>query len=82
MDEEVAFYIAIEVCVAWEVCVKNKFFDSMCLTVPTAPAQLPQSSLIADLKQQHTFNEPSTQECKCFTNSCLVMTLHWGTVFC
>jgi hypothetical protein len=82
MDEEVAFYIAIEVCVAWEVCVKNKFFDSMCLTVPTAPAQLPQSSLIADLKQQHTLKEPSIQECKCSTNSCLVMTLHWGTVFC
>jgi hypothetical protein len=33
MDEEVAFYIAIEVCVAWEVCVENKFFDSMCLAI-------------------------------------------------
>jgi hypothetical protein len=33
MDEEVAFYIAIEICVAWEVCVKNEFFDSMCLAI-------------------------------------------------
>jgi hypothetical protein len=31
MDEIITFYITIEVCVALEVCVKNKFFDLMCL---------------------------------------------------
>jgi hypothetical protein len=35
MDEEIAFYIAIEVCVACKVCVKNLFFDLMCFEGPT-----------------------------------------------
>jgi hypothetical protein len=35
MDEKITFYIAIEVCVAWEVCVKNNFFDMMYLEGPT-----------------------------------------------
>jgi hypothetical protein len=31
MDEKTAFYITIEVFVAWEVRVKNNFFDLMYL---------------------------------------------------
>jgi hypothetical protein len=38
MDEIITFYIIIEVCVALEVCVKNNFFNLMCLEGPIALA--------------------------------------------
>ncbi len=38
MDGEIAFYIAIEVWVACEVCVNNKLFDLTCLEGPNQPS--------------------------------------------
>lgn len=39
MDEEVAFDVAIEVCMAWEVCVQDELLDAVRLTCSACISQ-------------------------------------------